>query len=97
MTGATSPLDLYDLRVRIQAAVDAEMATQRAILAPVGEDLDLLVDAVVRLIAGGKRLRAGFLYWGYRASGQPDSAALIRLAPPPGLLPAAAARCGTAP
>ena len=34
----------------------------------------------MRLIAGGKRLRAGFLYWGYRASGRPDSDALVRLA-----------------
>ena len=39
-----------------------------------------LVDAVARLLAGGKRLRAGFLYWGYRAAGRPDSDALVRLA-----------------
>jgi len=76
----TSPLDLCDLRSRVQAAVDAEMHVQRAVLAPVGDQLGPLVDAVVRLIAGGKRLRAGFLYWGYRASGRPDSDALVRLA-----------------
>jgi geranylgeranyl diphosphate synthase type I len=76
----TSPLDLCDLRTRVQAAVDAEMHVQRAVLAPVGEELGPLVDAVVRLIAGGKRLRAGFLYWGYRAAGGPDSDALVRLA-----------------
>jgi geranylgeranyl diphosphate synthase, type I len=76
----TSPLDLCDLRTRVQAAVDAEMQVQRTVLAPVGDELGPLIDAVERLIAGGKRLRAGFLYWGYRASGQPDSDALIRLA-----------------
>jgi geranylgeranyl diphosphate synthase type I len=76
----TSPLDLCDLRTRVQAAVDAEMQVQRAVLAPVGDELGPLVDAVERLIAGGKRLRAGFLYWGYRASGRPDSDALVRLA-----------------
>jgi geranylgeranyl diphosphate synthase type I len=76
----TSPLDLCDLRTRVQAAVDAEMEVQRAVLTPVGDELGPLVDAVVRLIAGGKRLRAGFLYWGYRAAGGPDSDALIRLA-----------------
>ncbi|HEU4999385.1 MAG TPA: polyprenyl synthetase family protein [Lapillicoccus sp.] len=76
----TSPLDLCDLRTRVQAAVDAEMHVQRAVLTPVGDELGQLVDAVVRLIAGGKRLRAGFLYWGYRASGRPDSDALVRLA-----------------
>lgn len=37
-----------------------------------------LVDAVADLLAGGKRLRAAFLYWGYRAVGGPDSAALVR-------------------
>jgi geranylgeranyl diphosphate synthase type I len=76
----TSPLDLCDLRTRVQAAVDAEMRVQRAVLAQVGDELGPLVDAVVRLIAGGKRLRAGFLYWGYRAAGRPDSDALVRLA-----------------
>ena len=76
----TSPLDLCDLRNRVQAAVDAEMQVQRTVLVPVGDELGPLVDAVVRLIAGGKRLRAGFLYWGYRASGRPDSDALVRLA-----------------
>ncbi len=76
----TSPLDLCDLRVRVQAAVDAEMSVQRDVLTPVGEELGPLVDSVVRLIAGGKRLRAAFLYWGYRAGGRPDSDALIRLA-----------------
>ena len=76
----TSPLDLCDLRTRVQAAVDAEMRVQRAVLTPVGDELGPLVDAVERLIAGGKRLRAGFLYWGYRASGAPDSDALVRLA-----------------
>jgi len=79
-SSVTSPLDLRDLRVRVQAAVDAEMSVQRGVLAPVGDELGPLVDSVVRLISGGKRLRAGFLYWGYRASGRPDSDAVIRLA-----------------
>ncbi|MDQ2758687.1 MAG: polyprenyl synthetase family protein [Actinomycetota bacterium] len=53
---------------------------QRSVLAPVGADLDELVEAVERLLSGGKRLRAGFLYWGYRLAGEPDSEALVRLA-----------------
>ena len=76
----TSPLDLCDLRVRVQAAIDAEMSVQRGVLTMVGAELGPLVDSIVRLISGGKRLRAGFLYWGYRVSGQPDSDAVIRLA-----------------
>ncbi len=76
----TNPLDLQALRARVQAAVDVEIASQAAVLAPVGEDLGQLVDSVARLLAGGKRLRAAFLYWGYRAAGLPDSDALVRLA-----------------
>lgn len=76
----TSPLDRHDLRARVQAAVDAEITTQTAVLEAVGADLTDLVDAVARLLSGGKRLRAAFLYWGYRAAGRPDSDALVRLA-----------------
>ncbi len=36
--------------------------------------------AVSGLLTGGKGLRAGFLYWGYRAAGGADSDALVRLA-----------------
>ena len=46
-----------------------------------------LLDAVARLLTGGKRLRAAFLYWGYRAAGRPDSDALVRLATRHGVLP----------
>ena len=80
MTSPSDPLDLDGLRARVQAAVDAEIAVQTAVLDALGDDLSGLVDAVARLLAGGKRLRAAFLYWGYRAAGQPDSDALVRLA-----------------
>ena len=50
----TSPLDLCDLRTRVQAAVDAEMRCSGRCSRPVGDELGPLVDAVVRLIAGGQ-------------------------------------------
>ncbi|MGV1008453.1 MAG: polyprenyl synthetase family protein [Dermatophilaceae bacterium] len=75
-----SPLDREDLRRRVQAAADAELDHQSDVLAEMGEDLALLVDPVRRLLSGGKRLRAAFAYWGYRACGRPDSDALVRLA-----------------
>ncbi|MEO3939119.1 polyprenyl synthetase family protein [Dermatophilaceae bacterium Soc4.6] len=74
------PLDRLALRARVQSCVDIQIAHQRTVLAPVGADLEVLVDAVARLLSGGKRLRAAFLYWGYRLSGAPDSDALVRLA-----------------
>ncbi len=76
----TSPLDAANLRARIQTCVDEEIAHQRTVLAEVGPDVDDVVAAVETLLAGGKRLRAAFLYWGYRGAGRPDSPAAIRLA-----------------
>jgi geranylgeranyl diphosphate synthase type I len=75
-----TPLDVADLRLRVQACLDAELAHQRTVLAPLGPDVDELVDSVERLISGGKRLRAALLYWGYRGAGRPDSPEAIRLA-----------------
>lgn len=41
-------------------------------------------------VADGKRLRAAFCYWGWRAAGQPDSDALVRAAASMELVHAAA-------
>jgi geranylgeranyl diphosphate synthase, type I len=86
----TKSLDLGSLRERVQAAVDAEIATQRAVLAEIGDDVTPLVDAVASLVRGGKRLRAAFLYWGYRGVGGADSDALVRAATAMELFQAAA-------
>lgn len=72
--------DLDDLRARVQHALDEERRTQAAILAPLGPEMADLLDAVFALLSGGKRLRAGFFYWGYRGAGGPDSDALVRAA-----------------
>ena len=74
------PLDAAHLRARVQECVDAELAAQSEVLAEVGPDAQELLAAVRALLSGGKRLRAAFLYWGYRAAGQPDSPELVRLA-----------------
>jgi geranylgeranyl diphosphate synthase type I len=75
-----NPLDATDLRARVQAAVDAEISAQSLVLSEIGDDLTPLVEAIGDLLQGGKRLRATFLYWGYRAGGGPDSDAVIRAA-----------------
>jgi geranylgeranyl diphosphate synthase type I len=80
VTTPTTPLDREDVRVRVQAAVVAELARQHEVLAEIGPDLDPLLDSVRQLLTGGKRLRAAFAYWGYRAAGHPGSDALVRLA-----------------
>ncbi|MDT0214849.1 polyprenyl synthetase family protein [Rothia sp. ARF10] len=76
----TSPLDEMDLRARVQTCIDQELRTQESVLAELGPDVTDLLDRIGSLLAGGKRLRAAFLYWGHRAAGRPDSDALVRLA-----------------
>jgi len=76
----SNPLDTSDLRARVQAVVDAEISSQSQVLSEIGDDLTSLVAAIGDLLQGGKRLRAAFLYWGYRAGGGPDNEAIIRAA-----------------
>jgi geranylgeranyl diphosphate synthase, type I len=85
-----NPLDTSDLRARVQAAVDAEISTQYRVLSEIGDDLTPLVEAIGALLQGGKRLRAAFLYWGYRAGGGADNEAVIRAATAMELFQAAA-------
>jgi len=76
----SNPLDTSELRARVQHAVDAEISAQSRVLSEIGDDLTPLVAAVSDLVRGGKRLRAAFLYWGYRAGGGLDNEAVIRAA-----------------
>ena len=76
----TSPLDVDDLRPRVQKAVDDFIATQREILDGVSDDLDPLVEAVTDLLSGGKRLRPAFCWWGYRGAGGADTEEALRAA-----------------
>jgi geranylgeranyl diphosphate synthase type I len=61
---------------RIRSAIGAELdefiERQRHNLAAIGADLLPCVDAIADLLAGGKRLRAAFCYWGWRACGGAD-------------------------
>ena len=47
-----SPLDDVDLRRRVQACLDAELATQATVLAELGPDVDDLLTAVAALLRG---------------------------------------------
>ena len=73
-------LDGVDLRPRVQQALDEHLVRQREVLAELGPPMTPLVDAVADLLSGGKRLRAAFLYWGWRALGQPDGPGVVRAA-----------------
>lgn len=67
-------------RDAIQAALDEFLDEQGERLAPLGPDAARLLDEARLAVRGGKRFRAAFCWWGYRAVRPEvaDQAALIR-------------------
>ncbi|MFW6775327.1 polyprenyl synthetase family protein [Nocardioides sp. CPCC 205120] len=55
------------LAARVEEALTVFLDAQAARLAPLGEDAARLVAAARTTVAGGKRLRARFCWWGYHA------------------------------
>jgi geranylgeranyl diphosphate synthase type I len=60
------------IRTEVARALEGFLAHQRETLAAIGEDLLPCLDAMEGLLAGGKRLRPAFCYWGWRAGGGLD-------------------------
>ncbi|SHN45561.1 polyprenyl synthetase family protein [Cryptosporangium aurantiacum] len=70
-----------DVRARVGLALEDFLADYVAVLGRVGEELsDLDGPLQAAVLAGGKRLRPLFAYWGARAAGAPDDETLIRAA-----------------
>jgi geranylgeranyl diphosphate synthase type I len=64
--------DLGHIRTEVAHALELFLARQRADLTAIGDDLLPCLDAMEGLLAGGKRLRPAFCYWGWRAGGGQD-------------------------
>ena len=77
---STGPLDREDLRARVQKSLDDFLATRLPVLEGVGDDLAPLGETLVQLVAGGKRLRPAFCYWGYRGASGADGDEVVRAA-----------------
>src|SRR5215472_11309792 len=77
---ASSPGDLSRIRSAVGSALDDFIGRQRAGLTEISPDLLPCADAVTELLASGKRLRAAFCYWGWRACGGPDEPPIFRAA-----------------
>jgi geranylgeranyl diphosphate synthase type I len=77
---APGPLDVADLRQRVQKALNEFLAGQLPQLDGISEELSPLTDALADLIAGGKRLRPAFCYWGYRGAGGEDGEEIVEAA-----------------
>ena len=76
------PWDDAGFRAAVSATLDAFVDTQAAGLEALGEDAARLVGAARTAVSGGKRLRAAFCYWGFRAVRDEgyDEQALLRAA-----------------
>ena len=88
--GAVNPVDGAGLRTRVQGVLDDFLAGQSEVLAAIGPEMNDLLDAASELLAGGKRLRAAFCYWGWRGAGQGDDPRIVVVAGALELLQAAA-------
>ncbi|MEU6032479.1 polyprenyl synthetase family protein [Streptomyces tauricus] len=77
-------------RARVDAVLHAFVAQEAGQLAAIDPALEPVATQVEASVADGKRLRAAFCYWGWRAVGQPDSDALVRAAASMELVHAAA-------
>ncbi len=73
----SSPIDRADLRTRVEQALVAFLARQRARLTAIEPALVPVADALEDFLRGGKRLRPAFAYWGYRGAGGTDSDELV--------------------
>jgi geranylgeranyl diphosphate synthase, type I len=71
---------VHPLRARVERILEEYLQRQRGVLGAQSPDLSTLVDAAADLLAGGKRLRAAFCYWGWRGAGSPDDAAIVNAA-----------------
>ncbi|HUA42853.1 MAG TPA: polyprenyl synthetase family protein [Streptosporangiaceae bacterium] len=66
------PAGLDRIRREVAAALDGFLGRQRSVLAAISDDMLPWLAAMQGLLAGGKRLRPAFCYWGWRAAGGED-------------------------
>lgn len=78
------------LKTRVDAALNAFVEHEVGQLLIIDAALEPVAEQLRAATRDGKRLRAAFCYWGWRACGQPDSDALVRAAAAMELVHAAA-------
>jgi geranylgeranyl diphosphate synthase type I len=66
------PWDPAELRAGVQSLLDEFVDLQAGRLEPLGPDAARLVEAARGAVSGGKRFRAMFCYWGFRAVRPPS-------------------------
>jgi len=73
-------LETDQVRERVGKRVDQFLSSARPQLDDISPDVGALIDTVHDFMDGGKRLRALFLYWGWRAAGGQDNEVIISAA-----------------
>jgi len=74
---ASTSADLTRIRAEVGSALDDFIGGQRDLLTGISGDLLPCADAITDLLAGGKRLRSAFCYWGWRACGGSSGPAIF--------------------
>ncbi|MCX5328621.1 MULTISPECIES: polyprenyl synthetase family protein [unclassified Streptomyces] len=77
-------------KARVDEVLRQFVAREADAFAAIDPMLGTVAEKLEAAVADGKRLRAAFCYWGWRAVGQPDSDALVRAAASMELVHAAA-------
>jgi geranylgeranyl diphosphate synthase type I len=77
---ATGPAGLPCVRGQVGRVLEDFLGGQRPVLAAISPELLPWLDAIEELLAGGKRLRPAFCYWGWRAAGGADCPEIITAA-----------------
>ena len=65
------------LRERVGAALTDFLTRQSGRVTAIGAELEAPLRAICDLVAGGKRLRPAFCYWGFRGAGGPDCEEIV--------------------
>ncbi|MBJ6623091.1 polyprenyl synthetase family protein [Streptomyces rochei] len=86
----TDRWDPAAFKARVDAVLHAFLDEESRHLLAVDDTLAPVAEQLRTAAGHGKRLRAAFCYWGWRAAGQPDSDALVRAAASMELVHAAA-------
>ena len=73
-------MESLKIRPQIQEIIDEFLEEQKPILDGVSPAAGQMVDFAKEFLSGGKRLRAAFCYWGYKASGGSDEEEILRAA-----------------
>lgn len=78
------------LKIRVDEVLHQFVAREAERFVAIDPALGAVAEQLEAAVADGKRMRAAFCYWGWRAAGQPESEALVRAAASMELVHAAA-------